>query len=274
MKKYIVPAIISALFATNHAIAQVSPQEQLFADRVAILAINEKCNVFDNNEKRALSAFMLQARGLLLRDGVADQRLRLIATQAKNGAFNRGCNEEIIKSEVARVKKSYQSWRGQITADYKGNYRNWHTSRGGVDEWRTWQDLGNNAKAGFLIHDNALLFGFESPIKDIATARVYLRDASRLGPPRNNVGLVAPLRIGTQNMHARTIIDAKTRDRVNGPTHAGRLVIFPKELNQKLLSLDPRDTFEIEIIGRSGNTQNFLVEVGDIVAAFALGAEF
>ena len=49
--------------------AQVSPQERLFADRVAILALNDKCHIFDDGEKRALYAFMMQARGNLLKMG-------------------------------------------------------------------------------------------------------------------------------------------------------------------------------------------------------------
>ena len=52
------------------------------------------------------------------------------------------------------------------------------------------------------------------------------------------------------------------------------LIIFSKDLNQQLLGLDPRECFEIELVTRNGIVEKYLVEVGDMLPAFALGAEF
>ncbi len=273
-KKYILPASLILCTIPQNSTAQVTPQERLFADRVAILALNDKCHIFDDGEKRALYAFMMQARGSLLKMDIPDQRIRLLASQAKNGAYAHQCNEQLIQSEVERVKKSYKSWRMQINADYKGELRNWHVARGGVDGWRTYQDLGNNIKAGFVVKDNAMFFAIESTNTNYSTARIYYRDIKRYQVPRSNGALMAPLRNGALSANASKIDSAITKERISSKPRNGILISFSKDLNQILLSLDPRECFEIELVTRNGNIEKYLVEVGDMLPAFALGAEF
>lgn len=274
LNKYILPASILFCTLPQASFAQVSPHERLFADRVAILAINDKCHIFDDGEKRALYAFMMQARGNLLKMDIDDQRIRLLAAQAKNGAYAHQCNEPLIQGEIERVKKSYKSWRMQISTDYQGSVRTWHVARGGVDGWRAYQDIGNNIKAGFVVKDNAMSFAIESVNTNYSTARIYFRDIKHYQVPRTNGKLMAPLRNGALSANASQIDKAITKERVNSKPRNGILISFSKDLNQQLLGLDPRECFEIELVTRNGNVEKYLVEVGDMLPAFALGAEF
>jgi hypothetical protein len=52
------------------------------------------------------------------------------------------------------------------------------------------------------------------------------------------------------------------------------MLIFPDETTRAVLHADPRDSFEVEITSRTGQITRMVVEVGDIVAAFAFAAEF
>lgn len=276
MKFKILPSIIcifTSLFNYQTTSAQVTPQEQLFAERVALLAIDNKCHFFDGNERRAINAFMLQVRGHLLRNGTSDQRVGLLMKQASMGVANKNCSETLVVQEAARVKKAYRSWRMQMTANFVGPKRTWYASRAGIDNWRAWQDVGDGVKVGFVLAQNGLVFGVETPSLNVATMRVYWRDTKRLGPPKANMGLFTPPRTGTFTQNATKLLPAQSKKTLDGPTRKGIIALFGNDVTRAIVALDPRDCFEVEIVEKNGMVQKYIVEVGDIIAAFALGAE-
>ncbi len=262
------------VFAPNCAVSQVSNEERLLAERLALLTIDKKCGFFNNNERRALNAFMLQVRGFLLRGGATDARVGLIMSQAKNAAALKPCNDSVVQNEVARAKKAYLGWKGQYIAEYKGTYRSWTASRAGVDNWRAWQELGNGVRAGFVLAPYGLAFAVETPSLDVATMRVYYRNSMLLGLPKSNTNLKPPPRAGTFSENASSILDAQTKLRVDAKPNKGIMAVFSNDVTRALVSLDPRDCFEVEIVNKKGGISFYVVEVGDIITAFALGAEF
>ncbi|MBN8649382.1 MAG: hypothetical protein J0L55_15615, partial [Caulobacterales bacterium] len=269
MNKKLITSFIIFIFATSYqekANAQVSPQEQIFAERVAMLSIDNKCHFFDGNERRAINAFMLQARGSLLRNGNSDARVGLIMKQAMGGIANKSCSDPLIVQEAARVKKAYKSWRMQMNASFAGTNRVWHASRAGLDNWRAWQDVGDGIRIGFVMAQNGLVFGVETPSLNVATMRVFWRDTKRLGPPKANMGLVAPPRMGTITQNATKLLPAVSKQRLDSPPRIGILALFPNDVTRSIVALDPRDCFEVEIVQKNGAISKYIVEVGDIIA--------
>jgi|GEM_PF-3558870 hypothetical protein len=272
-KTYASIIIIAAAFVASPINAQINGEERVFAERVAMLSVDARCNLFTPQQRRALNAFMMQARGSILRSGGNIERLNLIANQSRNGVATKACNSNEIKVEADRIKRAYSAWRMQMTAEFPGAARSWKASRAGVDNWRAWQELGNGARAGFVFAPNGLVFGIEVPRQNIGTGRIYLRDARRLGLPRSNTNLVPPARSGANVYNATAFAPAQKKDRVYSNLADGVMVVFPNEVTRAILSLDPRDCFEIELVSREGRISRYIVEVGDVIAAFALGAE-
>ncbi|KAF0113865.1 MAG: hypothetical protein FD163_2079 [Hyphomonadaceae bacterium] len=276
MAKYKILALLALLalpFVTSPTNAQVSGEERVFAERVAMLTIDGRCNLFTPQQRRALNAFMMQARGSILRAGNDIERLNLIAYQSRNGVASKSCSDPQIIGEAARIKRAYSAWRMQMIAEFPGTSRSWTASRAGVDNWRAWQELGQGARAGFVFAPNGLVFGIEVPTQNIGTARVYLRDARRIGLPRANTNLVPPARSGSNVYNATAFAPAQSKETVHSATRSGVLVIFSNEVTRAIIALDPRDCFEIELVSREGRISRYVVEVGDVIAAFALGAE-
>lgn len=265
--------VFAALFCASTAIAQVSPSERLFAERVAMLSLDARCNYFSPEQRRALNAFMMQSRGALLRQGTAIERLNLIAGQARGGVATKACNDTSIINEAGRAKRAHSAWRLQMKANFPGTKRVWHASRAGVDNWRAWQELGNSARGGFVLAKNGLAFGVETQTIGIASARIYLRDISKIGLPVANSNLRPPIRSGTNSFAATLIVPAQSKATVDSAPRAGTLVLFPDNVTRAIIGLDPRDSFEVELIRRDGQIEHYVIEVGDVIAAFALGAE-
>jgi hypothetical protein len=268
-------ALLPLIFAVaTPAVAQISPLERMYGERVAMRALDQRCQLFESGPRRAQNGFTAQARGAALRAGSPDRQLTMIAAQATAAANAKPCNDPVVRAEAARVIGAHKGWRGQMTAAYPGTARTWQVDRSGKDSWRAVQDLGNNIRAGFVGSNGLLAFAVETPDTSAAGARLFLRDATRLGPPRAGDRLVVPLRVGTTAYVAAARKAADTKERVNTPPRAGTLLIFPDATTRAVLTADPRDSFEIEITGRNGQVTRVIVEVGDVVAAFAFAAEF
>jgi hypothetical protein len=263
-----------ALLCAFPALAQVSPLERTFGERVAMRALDQRCNLLANGPRRALGGFMAQARGAALRAGVGASQLNLIASQATQAAAAKPCNDALVRAEAARVIGAHKSWRTQMTATYPGVVRNWQVDRSGLDSWRAVQETGSGIRAGFISNGTMLAFAIETPDVNAASARLFLRDPGRLGAPVAGQRLSVPLRVGTLTYVAAARRPADSRARIGTPSRAGTMLIFPDDTTRAVLIADPRDSFEVEITSRTGQITRTIVEVGDIVAAFAFAAEF
>jgi hypothetical protein len=263
-----------ALLAPMTSNAQVNGLERSYAERMAMRAIDERCQLLESGPRRALAGFTAQARGAALRSGANTQRLNMIADQAKTAAAARPCRDPAVQSEAQRIIAAHKGWRAQLTGNYPGLVRSWKVDRGGKDIWRAVQDTGNATRAGLISSGNGLSFAVETPDVEASGARLFLRDLSKLGPPQPSRNLAPPLRNGTTFHVAASRRPAAARARVESKPRAGTLFVFSDATTRAVLNADPRDTFEIEITSRTGTVTRLLVEVGDLVAAFTFAAEF
>lgn len=257
---------------TSHA--QVTGLERSYAERMAMRAIDERCQLLESGPRRALAGFTAQARGAALRSGSSTQRLDMIADQAKTAAVTKPCRDSAVQSEAQRVIAAHKGWRAQLTGSYPGLARSWKVDRGGKDIWRAVQDTGGATRSGLIASGNGLSFAVETTDIAASGARLFLRDLSKLGPPQPGRALAPPLRNGTSIHVAASRQPAASRARVETKPRAGTLFVFSDATTRAVLNADPRDTFEIEITSRSGTVTRLLVEVGDLVAAFTFAAEF
>jgi hypothetical protein len=266
--------LLFALLVTSPVFAQTSPLERAYGERMAMRALDQRCNFFQTGPRRALAGFTAQARGAALRAGTSADLLSLIARQATNKAATKSCIDPVIAAEAARVIDAHKGWRGQMSNQYPGLARTWQVDRSGMDSWRAVQETGSGTRAGFIGSQATLAFAVETPDVNAAGARLFLRDAGRLGAPKAGQKLSVPLRVGTNAFVASQRRPAETRARVNTPARPGTMLVFPDETTRAVLHADPRDSFEVEITSRTGQITRLVVEVGDIVAAFAFAAEF
>jgi hypothetical protein len=261
-------------FAANPAMAQVTSLERTFGERAAMLVLDQRCNLLTSGPRRALGGFTAQARGAALRAGAAPSHLNLIAAQATAAVATKSCTDPAVRAEADRVIAAHKGWRSQMNAEYRGTVRQWRVDRSGLDSWRAVQETGGTIRAGFIGNGTTLAFAVETPDMNAASARLFLRDATRLGPPGIVQRLAVPLRAGTTIHVAAQRRPANTRVRIATPPRAGTMLVFPNATTRAVLTADPRDSFEIEITSRTGQITRTIVEVGDIVAAFAFAAEF
>lgn len=266
--------ILLSIFFVNSATAQVSPLEQTFAERVAMRELDKRCNLFTPFERRAMNAFVMQARGDILRQNWDMERVNLLINQAKQGVANKPCSDPLVQSEANRLKKAYNGWKSQFIVQYPGEKSSWTASRAGVDNWRAWQDVGGGVKVGYVLAQNGLAFAVETNNMSIAGARVYLRNSLRIGLPTQSMRGKPALRIGTDSYIASYSIGAQTKRSVSSNTENGKLFVFSNDVTRKTATLDPRDYYEVELFDAMGRTTSYVVEVGDVITAFAFGAEF
>jgi hypothetical protein len=258
----------------NLAVAQVSGLERSFAQRAAMRAIDSRCGLLEEGPRRALAGFIAQARGAALRAGTSGQRLDQIESQAKQAVGSKACTDPTIKDEAKRIIAAHKGWRAQLTATYTGSKRNWMVDRSGKDTWRAYQDIGGGTRAGLVTDGAGLSFAVETPDVQAAGARLFLRDAAKIGAPTINRPLTPPPRSGVNVFVAARRKAADSRSRYEQVPRAGTLFIFTEATTRAVLYTDPRDTFEVEVTSRSGQVTRLLVEVGDLVAAYTFAAEF
>jgi hypothetical protein len=262
-----------SVFSVNSVYAQVSPLEQTFAERVAMRELDKRCNLFSPYERRAMNAFVMQARGDILRQNWDLNRVNLLISQAKQGVANKSCSDPMVLSESNRLKKAYNGWKSQMLVQYKGEKNLWTASRAGVDNWRAWQDVGGGVKVGYVLAQNGLAFAVETNNTSIAGARVYLRNSLKIGLPTQSMRGKPALRIGTDSYMASYSISAQSKRSVESNMASGKLFVFSNDVTRKTANLDPRDYYEVELFDAMGNTNSYIVEVGDVITAFAFGAE-
>ncbi|GIU68038.1 hypothetical protein [Candidatus Phycosocius spiralis] len=262
------------LLFSSLAYGQVTGLERSYAQRAAMRAIDLRCGLLQEGPRRALNGFAAQARGAALRAGSSTQKLDQIEGQAQQAMAGKACNDPTILAEAKRVIAAHKGWRSQLTAVYSGMQRSWQVDRSGKDIWRAYQDIGGLTRAGLVTSSSGLSFAVETPDVQAAGARLFLRDANKVGPPSLNRPLTPPPRSGTKVYVAAQRQAAASRSRLEQNPRAGTLFLFSDATTRALLYADPRDTFEIELTSRSGQVTRSLVEVGDFVAAYTFAAEF
>lgn len=264
------------LSAAASAYASATSAQALYVERRGMIEVDARCRLFSADIRAALEAGAGQAAGALLRGGWTRTRLNELEQAAITAARARACNDPRTTSAVQAAQAGFESWVHTHAMNFPGAERTWAARRtpdprGG---WRLSQQIAEPlATFGVRDRDGVQQLTLALPIAAgqtaPASAQVLMRDRTRASAEildlrnRTTTGLAAgapspatAARFFASGRH----IEALDR---NG---SQAVFVFPDAAFQTLLSLDPRETAEIQI-ETGGRTQRILIEVGDVAAA-------
>jgi hypothetical protein len=246
----------------------------LFAERVALLAADQKCALLKHPERVALNATTTQARGIAIRDGWTDTRLDEVSGKASQLGRARACNDSVLGQAAQSAKAGYLAWARMFQMELPGQARVWRVRRTqDLDGWMMWQDLGA-ARFGLRTdgRDVELQLSLPGIVNPVST-QVFVRDRTRAPRPFLDVpgvvrtsGLAAavPPRAMASSWLARAVSIERLKDK---PVRTN--IVLPAQLFAEMGSLDPRESAEIVLAFSNGRTERYYVEIGDLAVAQA-----
>jgi hypothetical protein len=247
----------------------------LFAERTALLAIDDKCALLARPVRAALTATTIQARRGALREGWSDARLDGVSQRAGEAGRDRACDDPIVLAAAKRAEAGYEGWARTQAIDLPGAARTWRVRRTPDPAgWILVQDVGA-ARFGLRRVGDRDELVLVAPLTASApgSAQLYMRDRARTARPFLNVPGLAPSRglaaaAVPHGMAASWIASARRVERdKNG---ASRLVfVFPISLLNEMGALDPRESAEIDLMQDRALAQRLYIEIGDLAVARA-----
>ncbi|WP_291844116.1 hypothetical protein [Maricaulis sp.] len=257
----------------------------IYGERQLALAVDARCSLFTSGQRNALDAARLQARGLLLREGIALHALDDYARELENQAAGIACTDPAVGDLQTRVVDAYAGWVRIPAMDFPGAEFTWTASRNAMPDLPVWsivQDQGD-LKIGVSTRDGRRQLSVVLPGNESATSAILiLRDMERqptlydatMGGTYNGP-TDAPWARWTPPRFAQSRIWASGRDA--GPvaatlagTERATLFDFPMSAADALAARDPRETARIELMDRHGRVvASHYIEIGDFAAALA-----
>ena len=261
----------------------------IYGERQLALAVDARCNLFTDGQRNALDAARLQARGLLLREGIALHALDDYARELGQQAAGIACSDPAVADLQNRVVDAFAGWVRIPAMDFPGTTFPWTASRNAVPDMPVWsivQDQGD-LKIGISTRDGRRQLSLALPGRERATSAILvLRDLQRqptlydatMGGTYDSP-TDAPWVRWTPPGFAQTRIWASGRETGTvAATLAGTvadsapatLFDFPISAADALATRDPRETARIELMDRNGHiVSSHYIEIGDFAAALA-----
>ena len=270
--------LAAAAILAAPAFAAQDPTVVTYAQRRALLAADVGCGLLAPEPRAALTAMTAQARSTLVRAGWTRAQLADLESKAIAAGRRHACASPALTTAAASARAGYQGWRKLGAMAFPGSAAGW-TSRRTPDPngWLVFQDLPDGGGARFGIRQGVAgpELAFTAPDAARANgARIRLRDAARAPQP----GFDAPGRAAARltdrlpmAVESRAILAAERRAEVFGKTTATLFVFAPTSL-QALTALDPREAIGLELPMADGAMRLYVVEVGDLAAAYAFAA--
>lgn len=268
--------------AAAPCVALAQPAD-LFFERTATLAVNDRCGLFTPQVAAALAAATEQARGAALRAGVDARILAAMAQEARTRSFAVDCKSPQVTAAAGRVQSAFAGYARVTRMTYPGDVAGWRADRdvGRTPRWNLAQDAsfgGDRMTFGLAGSEggSALL-----AVADFAdgetpyTARLVLRDGGRTsGPYLPLAGKAAPLSRKLPPRSATRAFMAEAKSNVGPDLAPGRVrnavaFRFPTAAAQALADLDPREAVAVEFLFPGDQTRTAYLEVGDFAAARA-----
>lgn len=275
---------VLALTAAGEALANNTAGE-IFGERQLAIDLDARCGLFTEAQHTALEAARLQARGVLLRDGVSATALADYAREIAAQADGIDCNLPEVADLQARVAGAFAAWQTMRDMEFPGQDFGWSATRSfiaGQTGWALLQDTGT-IRVGISRRDAQRRFTILLPdASNAASAVLVLRDMDRapqLYDP--TVGGIFPAPEGaewadwTPPDFARSMIWAAGRgsaETVAGLSADGSGLVFhfSERAADALAARDPREAARIELIDRNGRViAGYYFEIGDFAAARA-----
>jgi hypothetical protein len=275
----------SLLALTLTGAAQASNADEIFGERALALAIDDRCELFTDRERNALDAARLQARGILLRQGISVHALDDYSRELDAQASQTACDLPEVADLRYRVGEAFLAWQNIRDMAFPGGHYDWQATRSimpGEPHWAIHQTVGDMTVGLSRDTDNYRVSAALPAIPGAASAVLVLRDTDRepdLYDPTLNGHFAAPSGAEwadwTPPRFARSVVWAagmgSRKDR-SGLAHSEDALVFhfSNRASDELSALDPREAAIIEVLGRNGDVlAQFYFEVGDFAAARA-----
>lgn len=257
----------------------------LYVERTAMAAADQRCGFFDSGLRSALEAGRLQTRNAALRSGATADDLSRADAQARASARTVICDSEPVAAAAAHVRNAFAGFAKLRQITYPGETADWRADRTAsatVHRWRLAQQTdfaGGKMVFGLAGRDTRpvllALVSFEGGQAPYG-ARLVLRDSSRAAQPyldlRGDQDLSRRLppagALRTYAAEARSKAGLDLRPETMSSGWAFR---FPAQAAERLATLHPREAVAVEFLFTQGApVRRVYVEVGD----FAVGHAF
>lgn len=274
-----------ALLASLLVLAAAGPAvaggaDQTFAERRALLAADQRCDLFSPALRQALEASTFQARTTLLRSGWTADRADRLGRAAAAEVRARSCDDAVLTRAAAQARAGFTGWTQLMSMRFPGVDRAWLARRAPDPQgFYLRQDVAAPRAAIFGVRRDgnggslALVLPLGPREAPPAAARLSYRDAARAPrSPADTPGRVVTGLAGNVASPATAkVVMPRARQILTGEKGARAVLFtFPDAAMADLKGLDPRDALQITFEG----APTLLVEVGDLAAAHAfLAAE-
>ena len=101
----------------------------IYGEREYAMAVDSVCDLFTRPQRDALDAARLQARGILLRDGVSEHVLDDYSRDIAAEATRTACHTQEIAAMQARVSGAFTAYQRMIAMEFPGDTFTWSASR-------------------------------------------------------------------------------------------------------------------------------------------------
>lgn len=255
--------------------AAASPKD-LYGERSIVVALADRCRLFDDETRAALVAGQLQARGAALRASASQADLEALRLRSEVRARQVPCGSTDVTEIAARVRSGFTGYARLNKASYPGDLSAWTAVRRSVDGWQlqqTVQFARDRMRFGLIKSTGLVAEGQFADGARPFSARLILRDDARtVGPYLDSrsapPGRPMPLNFRIPPRSASRIFAATLRE----PAASAWRFRFPEAAQIALARLDPREALIVEFVfaGRSEEVvRQALIEVGDFAAGQA-----
>ncbi|WP_421792283.1 hypothetical protein [Hyphobacterium sp.] len=269
---------VLAAFVLAGANVQTPTPLDTFAQRALARALDDRCALFNEQERLALDGAYLQTRGSLLRQGYSAQTIDESYQQITRNAASQSCNAEATSNLAGIIRFAFAGWLRERTQTYVSAPGAWQATRPfAYDSWVISQGFaGPRLPMVFGIYNRNGEQSLAAAVHldaDVAAVRVRMRDPERVpslydptlgglltinGAPEWTSYL--PPQHGSHQFLASARIAAED----------GIFFNFPSAALESLVELDPREAIEVLAFDASGNRiATRFIGVGDFAAALA-----
>ena len=248
--------------------------EDVYANRTAMMSLDQRCGLFTGPLRTSLALSRVQARNAGLRAGISAARMRAVEESANMRAGSIACTSPVLKVEADKVRSAFSAYGRILRLDFPGRFGDWKADRTVLD---TRQDGGrwalretgvspdpSGSRLGLLAYNGrTALFVSRTAGATPASARLVLRDPERAPDPYLPGPLTPPPRSVSSIFYGASRIDAP---------EGGVGFLFSDAAAQALALLDPREPVVVEFVYPAAGgerVEKVLFEVGDFAPAAA-----
>ncbi len=272
-------------------ISGVAAVERTYLERAAITAADQKCSLFTDGERMALTSGLYQARNELLRADYAIAEIEALTDEVSTHARTLGCDHPSIQNVSSTIRDSYRQFVKTSFLEFPGRAAFWEASRSEHDAWAVRQP---EAKSGAVLglrraepqsrrpsigpadtrKTLQLAVSIPATSRAPSTVQLLVRDPAKLSEPwingltgSNNQLTPPPRAVATPLWAGR---QSNEWDVVKDPIY---VFYFGNDAIERLEALDPREAVTLQLTpsprAAEQSPTRIVFEAGDFAAARA-----